>query len=253
MCGRLNMAVDPGDLVSELDIDANEYDYAPRYNVPPGAVLPIVVERADAEGEVLRSLQPARWGLVPGWAKEEKIGFKAFNARSETVDSKPMFRRAFGVQRCAVPVGGYYEWQTDEAGKTPWLMHAADGGQLLMAGLFEFRRQPHLDTDGDEGGTESSDPAIRRGWLVSTTIVTAASSGHLADVHDRMPVMMTPDRIREWIDPAADAARARTVLDSVIAGFDPGSVERFRVGSDVGNVRNQSEGLASPIDDVRIR
>ena len=90
MCGRLNLSSDPADLADELRLDVVSYDYTPSYNVPPGADIPIVVERLDDEGEVTRRLETAHWGLVPSWAKDPGIGFKAFNARSETVGSKPM-------------------------------------------------------------------------------------------------------------------------------------------------------------------
>lgn len=253
MCGRLNMHLDPADLVDELEIDTVGYRFTPRSNVPPGAVLPIVVDRPTESGELVRRLESARWGLVPGWAKEEKIGFRAFNARSETVESKPMFRSAFARQRCAVPVGGYYEWQTDASGtKTPWLMHAPDG-PLYMAGLFEFRKQvPESAGAEADAGRESADPAVRDGWLVSTTIITAPSTGHLAEVHDRMPVMITAADIGAWADPTAGTDEAQEMLQGFIGAFDADRVERYRVDRAVGNVRNQSAELSEPVDEVRV-
>ncbi|NNG79683.1 SOS response-associated peptidase [Brevibacterium luteolum] len=242
MCGRLNMATDPHDIVGELGIDVVDYTFAPRYNVPPGAALPIVAERVEDTGEVIRRLETARWGLVPGWAKEEKIGFKAFNARGETVHEKPMFRHAFASQRCIIPVTGYYEWEKTETGKQPWLMQAQTERPLYMAGLFEFRRRPDLD------GQVVTDPAIKNGWLVSTTIITCPSTGHLADVHDRMPVMAEPEALGDWLDPSHEREGARTVLDGLIAGFDPASVGRVKVGAAVGNVRNQDPEVAQPVE-----
>ncbi|MFB9776017.1 SOS response-associated peptidase [Brevibacterium otitidis] len=235
------MATDPHDIVDELGIDIVDYTFSPRYNVPPGAALPIVAERIADTGEAVRRLATARWGLVPGWAKEEKIGFKAFNARAETVAEKPMFRHAFASQRCIIPVSGYYEWVATAEGKQPWLMHSAADEPLYMVGLFEFRRRPDLD------GQVVTDPAITDGWLVSTTIITCPAAGHLADVHERMPVMTTPERLGDWIDSAVEKDDARAVLDDVIAGFDPDSVERFRVGAAVGNVRNQGPEVAEPL------
>ncbi|MGW9827921.1 putative SOS response-associated peptidase YedK [Brevibacterium pityocampae] len=253
MCGRLNMHLDPTDLVDELDIDTVGYRFAPRYNVPPGAVLPIIIDRPAESGELVRRLESARWGLVPGWAKEEKIGFRAFNARSETVGSKPMFRSAFARQRCAVPVGGYYEWQTDASGaKTPWLMQAADG-PLFMAGLFEFRKQVSAGAEADAtAGPGPSDPAVQDGWLVSTTIITAPAAGHLAEVHDRMPVMITAADINAWADPTAGKDEAQELLRTLVDGFDPNRVERYRVDRAVGNVRNQSADLMAPVDEMRV-
>lgn len=242
MCGRLNMSTDPADLADELQIEMMTYTYAPRYNVPPGAPLPILVDRPDDEGTLFRRLETVRWGLVPGWAKDEKIGFRAFNARSETVEDKPMFRKAFESRRCVVPVTGYYEWHATETGKEPWLMHAADGGPLFMAGLFEFRKRGEAD-----GPT--ADPAVRDGWLVSTTIITAPAAGHLAELHDRMPVMLPRDLLAAWMDPGAGGAEAREMLKALVADFDPGRVDRYRVSTAVGNVRNQGAELAEPLGD----
>lgn len=229
MCGRLNMSLDPADLADELRLDVVAYDYTPRYNVPPGSLVPIVVERLDDEGQLIRRLETASWGLVPSWAKDPRIGFKAFNARAETVLEKPMFRQAIRRRRCAVPVAGYYEWETTETGKQPWLMSAAAAGPLFMAGLFEFWRQP------DES------------WLVSTTILTTASQGHLADLHHRMPVFLDRAHIDDWIDPAVASADVPPLLEATLAQADPAAVTRHKVSRNVGSVRNDSPDLVVPV------
>lgn len=242
MCGRINMGLDPADLVSELDVEHNSFVHRERYNVPPGGVLPILVERPDADGVVARRLEPARWGLVPGWAKDLKIGYRAFNARSETARTKPMFRSAFARQRAIVPVHGYYEWVKGPESKEPWMMHAASHDYLFMAGLFEFKKLTE-----DERAELGADPAAESGWLVSATILTAESQGHLADVHDRMPIMMPPRAVGEWLDPSFDGEAAETVLTGLLQSFDPATVTRHRVGTAVGNVRNEGPELALPV------
>ncbi|QZE26667.1 SOS response-associated peptidase [Brevibacterium casei] len=229
MCGRLNLSSDPADLADELRLDVVSYDYTPRYNVPPGADIPIVVERLDDEGEVTRRLETAHWGLVPSWAKDPGIGFKAFNARSETVLEKPMFRQAIKRRRCALPIPGYYEWEVTEDGKQPWMMSAAGADPLFMAGLFEFWKQP--------------DDA----WLVSTSILTMESAGHLREVHDRMPVFLSREHIDDWIDPAVPSGEVPDLLASTLAQVDPASVTRHKVGRAVGNVRNDSPELVAPV------
>ncbi|WP_278189997.1 SOS response-associated peptidase [Brevibacterium sp. ZH18] len=229
MCGRLNMSLDPADLADELRLDVVSYDYAPRYNVPPGSFVPIVVERLDDEAQLTRRLETASWGLVPGWAKDTKIGFKAFNARSETVLEKPMFRQAITRRRCALPIPGYYEWETTEDGKQPWMMSAAGPDPLFMAGLFEFWKQPD------------------QSWLVSTTILTMESAGHLQDVHHRMPVFLSRGHISEWIDPAVPSNDVPLLLESTLSQVDPASVTRHKVGRSVGNVRNDGPELIQPV------
>ncbi|GAA1942744.1 SOS response-associated peptidase [Brevibacterium antiquum] len=229
MCGRLNMSLDPADLADELRLDVISYDYTPRYNVPPGSFVPIVVERLDDEGQLTRRLETASWGLVPGWAKDTKIGFKAFNARSETVLEKPMFRQSIKRRRCALPIPGYYEWETTEDGKQPWMMSAAGDDPLFMAGLFEFWKQPD------------------QSWLVSTTILTMEAAGHLRDVHHRMPVFLNRGGVDEWIDPAVPSAEVPPLLETTLSQVDPASVTRHQVGKSVGNVRNDGPELITPV------
>lgn len=229
MCGRLNMSLDPADLADELRLDVVSYDYTPRYNVPPGSFVPIVVERLDDEGQLTRRLETASWGLVPGWAKDTKIGFKAFNARSETVLEKPMFRQSIKRRRCAVPVPGYYEWETTEDGKQPWMMSAAGGDPLFMAGLFEFWKRPD------------------QSWMVSTTILTMEAAGHLQDVHHRMPVFLNRSAVDEWIDPAVPSGNVPPLMESTLSQVDPASVTRHKVGKSVGNVRNDGPELTAPV------
>ncbi|MGO2861791.1 MAG: SOS response-associated peptidase [Brevibacterium sp.] len=229
MCGRLNMSLDPADLADELRLDVVSYDYTPRYNVPPGSFVPIVVERLDEDGQLNRRLETASWGLVPAWAKDTKIGFKAFNARSETVLEKPMFRQAIKRRRCALPIPGYYEWEVTDDGKQPWMMTSAGDDPLFMAGLFEFWKQPD------------------QSWLVSTTIMTMESAGHLQDVHHRMPVFLSREHIDEWIDPATVSSEVPALLDSVLGQVDPAGVDRHKVGKEIGNVRNDRPELARPV------
>lgn len=242
MCGRINMALDPADLVDELDIGHLSFEHRERYNVPPGGTVPIIVDRADADGAVVRRLEAARWGLVPGWAKELKIGYRAFNARSESVRTKPMFRSAFDRQRAVLPVHAYYEWAKGPDGTQPWMMHATEHAHLLMAGLFEFKR-----LDADLRTEVGAHPAASSGWLVTATILTTAAQGHLVDVHDRMPVMLGADQVGEWLDPSAGAEAAEATLAGVIGSFDPEAVGRYRVGSAVGNVRNDGPEIAQAV------
>src|SRR5699024_2669673 len=164
-------------------LDVVSYDCVQRLNVPPGSFVPIVVERFDDEGQLHRRLETASLGLVPAWAMVVKSGFKAFNARLLIVLDKPMFPPSISRWSCLLPIPVYYEWETTEDGKQPWMMSAAGDDPLFMAGLFEFWKQPDAT------------------WLVSTTILTMESAGHLSDVHHRMPVFLGRDRIDDWIDP----------------------------------------------------
>ena len=202
MCGRYVMARATSDLVALGDAEANE-DLVLRqsWNVAPTAEVPILVAHADDVGVggsgggdggagagVTRRIHVARWGLVPPWAKELSVGSRAFNARSETVASKPTFRAAVRARRCAVPVEGYYEWKTPEPGakgpdgraakKQPYYVHPAGAGDgegpvIWFAGLYEWWQDPEAQAAGEDA------------WVLSTTILTMAAP----DADDDEPVL----------------------------------------------------------------
>jgi putative SOS response-associated peptidase YedK len=129
-----------------------------------------------------------RWGLIPAWAKDAKIGNKMINARAETVLEKPAFRTAFQRRRCLVPAGGFYEWMKGPGGKVPHWIHPAQGGTLTFAGLWESWR----------GGPDGRP-------VHSFVILTTAPSRDVASLHDRMPVIVAPEDRDGWLDPGAQA------------------------------------------------
>ncbi|MFK0192173.1 SOS response-associated peptidase [Kitasatospora sp. NPDC090308] len=197
MCGRFVSTTDPADLVPLLDVaswDPTEA-LAPNWNVAPTQPVSAVLERVDPEtGEVVRQLRTLRWGLVPSWAKDRSGAARLINARSETVDQKPSFRRAFAKRRCVIPADGYYEWRPVPAAdgrkayKQPYFL--STGGLMLMAGLYEFWRDASLPED---------DPAA---WLATTTILTTDATDRAGRVHDRMPLIIDRDDLDSWLDPA---------------------------------------------------
>src|SRR5699024_10802494 len=125
MCGRLNMSLDPADLADELRLDVVSYDFVPRFNVPPGSFLPIIVERFDDVGQLHRRRDTPSWGPAPASVKDAEIGFKALNSLTKPMPDKPMFRQAITRRRCAPPSPGYSEWATTEDGTQLWMMSAA--------------------------------------------------------------------------------------------------------------------------------
>ena len=143
-----------------------------------------------------------RWGLVPFWAKDPSIGNRMINARMETVTEKPAFRRAFAKRRCLLPADGYYEWyateQRTKAGKPlkqPFYIHPADGSVMAMAGLYEIWRDPTRDDDDPE----------RFRW--TCTVLTTTAEDAVGHIHDRMPLLVEPERRAEWLDPSARRPR----------------------------------------------
>lgn len=238
MCGRYVMARAVGDLVAELEAEADaNLELRASWNVAPTTDVPIVLERL-VDGALRRQVHVAKWGLVPRWAKDAGVAVRSFNARSETVLEKPTFRAAVKARRCAVPVEGYYEWKKLSGGtKQPYFVHPKDGSLISFAGLYEWWKDPEKD---------DADPDS---WLLSCTILTMAAppKGELATLHDRLPVPLSPAAMAEWLSPVPGDASG--VVEMVLAEahqladawqLDP-------VGADVGNVRNNSAELIVPI------
>ncbi|GAA5059446.1 SOS response-associated peptidase [Streptomyces similanensis] len=204
MCGRYVSTRSPAELARHFN--AAEWHApqapAPSWNVAPTDEVWAVLERAPREedgeepGAVRRELRPLRWGLVPSWAKDAKIGARLINARVETVHEKPAFRRAFARHRCLLPADGFYEWQrtkaegTGRAYKQPYFVRPEDGGIMALAGLYEYWRDPAVARDDD--------PAA---WLTTCAVITTDATDAAGRVHPRMPLALTPDHYAGWLDP----------------------------------------------------
>jgi putative SOS response-associated peptidase YedK len=235
MCGRFVVASAGSDLVGVLRVDVEGDDHPePSYNVAPTSRVAIVLDSAKTEPPT-RRLEAARWGLVPSWAKDTKIGARAFNARAEELEDKPMFRGALEKRRAVVPTSGYYEWKNVDGVKIPHYIHPADGEPLFLAGLYEWWRDK---TKGDD------DPDR---WLLSFTILTRDAIGRLGSIHDRMPLFLDPDHADAWLDPTTD--NVRDVLDAAIdaAPALAETLDDHEVSTAVGNVRNDAPELIEPV------
>lgn len=227
------------DLASLLEVDIEGDDLpAPSWNIAPTQRIAVVMDTipkgSDAGDEPVRRIEGARWGLVPGWAKDPSVGSAMFNARSETAAEKPAFRAAVKKRRAVIPASGYYEWQTLEGVKTPHFIHLPDDQLFAFAGLYEWWKNP-----------EAADGSPER-WMLSASILTRASTGRLAGIHDRMPVFLSPDLLDEWLDPHEEAGQE--LVDAVAEGGAEVAeyAEMHVVGGAVGNVRNNSPELAEP-------
>lgn len=208
MCGRYALT-SGAEVLAELFGAALEARWAPRYNVAPTQLAPVV--RAEATGE--RRIALLRWGLVPTWARDPSIGNRMINARSETAATKPAFRAAMRRRRCLVPIDGFYEWRRVEDGKQPHFIHARSGRPLALAGLWESwsggpgkgpTKTRHAPPDAaasspaTPGGAEHADDPSP---LLTYTILTTAANALVAPLHDRMPVILPESAWSAWLDP----------------------------------------------------
>jgi putative SOS response-associated peptidase YedK len=253
MCGRYATARDPADLVEEFDIErvAVEEALAPNYNVAPTDPVYAVLERVDKEhpdGAAQRQLRVVRWGLVPPWAKDPKIGGRLINARAETLSEKPAFRKAFAARRCLLPADGYYEWHTDAAAeppakggarrgdKQPFFVHRRGGGILPMAGLYEFWRDPNAPAGVDP-------------WLWSCAVITTEAVDDLGRIHDRMPMLVEPQNWNRWLDPRGGEPKD---LSPLLVPAASSRLAAHPVSTRVNDVRNNGPELIAPVEGIAL-
>ena len=218
MCGRYTLRTPANVLVKQFNLPGL-VELPERYNIAPTqSVLGI---RAASEESAKLPCEAAmfRWGLVPFWAKDPTVGNRMINARAETVASKPAYRAAFKRRRCLVPADGFFEWQKQGKTKQPFYMHMDDGQPFAFAGLWE-----RWGKEDDES-------------IESCTVITTQPSPLLADIHDRMPVILEPSDYEIWLDPEFEnydylASMLRPCLDERLIA-EP-------VSTHVNNPRNDS-------------
>lgn len=176
MCGRFSLH-SPAQIIAELfKIQWNDFDIEPRYNLAPTQKCPVILN--DLRGQ--RVVEAMRWGLIPAWAKDEKIGSKMINARCETVAEKPSFRKAWRRRRCVVPINGFFEWQQIGKEKQPFFIYAPEVELLAMAGLWECWRG-------------------ERSEIRSFTVLTRPAEGRVKALHHRMPVFVPLGLLDSWL------------------------------------------------------
>jgi putative SOS response-associated peptidase YedK len=179
-----------------LAMAAPPHNMPPRYNICPTDPIDVVRER-----EGVRELVQMRWSLVPRWWSKplKELRASTFNARAETVETKPFFRDAFRRNRCLIPMSGYYEWQNTPAGKQPWYYTARDGSALTVAGLWDSWRNP-----------ETAQP------LLSCTMIVTEPNTIAAEIHDRMPVLLTRDQFEPWLGGKAGVEYLKPAPDDLL-------------------------------------
>lgn len=225
MCGRVRLSTDYSEIKIRLKFDANY----PAPNIPASWNVcptdPMLVAMRSDDGK--RIPQVTRWGLVPWWAKDIKVGFSSINARAETVDTTRAFRDAWKrEQRCLVITDGFYEWKKPE--KQPYAVAMTDDDLMVMAGLW------------DDWKDKKTGERVR-----SCTIITCPPNAVAGALHDRMPVILAPDDWAKWLGEEPAAAEE---LKALLAPCPDEALKLWPVNRQkIGNVRNKSSDLADPI------
>lgn len=219
MCGRFIQA-DSGRVLARQQGLSLPADYAPRYNVAPSQS--VLAMRTANDGPELVWL---RWGLLPAWSREPQLRYATINARAETVAEKPAYRQAFRQRRCLIPADGFYEWRKLADRKQPYYIGMEDGAPFVFAGLWEYWAR--------EGTT-----------VASCTIVVTQANERIAEIHDRMPVILSPEDYEVWLNPAEqDPNRLLPLLRS----YPATRMTLWPVGQKVNRSSSQGAELMTPI------
>ncbi|MBU8791816.1 SOS response-associated peptidase [Oceanobacillus sp. FSL K6-0118] len=220
MCGRYTLLKDELEILEEFDIDEPIDSYQPSYNIAPGQnVLAIIHDGKKKRAGYLR------WGLVPSWAKDEKIGYKMINARSETAHEKPSFKKLMSQKRCLIVADSFYEWKKVDGEKQPKRIQVKDRNIFTFAGLWDKWVQ---------------DDKV----LFTCTILTKEANTFMRNIHHRMPVILPKEKENEWISPIKfHPEQAHEFIHSI----EMEELTAYNVGSYVNAAINNDEMCIQPI------
>jgi putative SOS response-associated peptidase YedK len=226
MCGRFTQERPASELAEIFAAEPLADELGARYNVAPTDEAFVVVQREER-----RAITAYRWGLVPHWSTDAKSASRMFNARAETITASPAFREAFRRRRCIVPVDSFYEWKREGTIRQPYRVTQTDGRPLALAGLWAGWREPETDE-------------VRRTF----TIVTTTPNDAMADLHDRMPVVLEESTWDEWlvdgrVGPPADEGG----LLSLLQPTDAVPLRIYPVNRFVNDVRRDGPELIEPL------
>jgi putative SOS response-associated peptidase YedK len=224
MCGRSSLTKTEKELEERFGAtfyseDLERYNPLPNYNVAPTQFHPVITQKEP------NTIHLYRWGLIPFWAKDIKIGAKMINARLEGIEEKPAFRQAFQKRRCIVPVDGYYEWQKTPEGKIPHRIKLKNTEIFTIAGLYESWKGPDQKV------------------INSFTLITQEAAPMIAHLHDRMPLILLPEQEKLWIDSNVPTKDVLYNLEPLPGEY----ITWYRVSDRVNNVRANDAGLVIPV------
>ncbi|MAX20524.1 MAG: hypothetical protein CL709_11940 [Chloroflexi bacterium] len=221
MCGRFTLTADQDSFENRFSLTRFDLGWVPSFNIAPTQeVLTVTNDGSENRPELMR------WGLVPSWAKDPKIGNRMINARSETLAEKPSFRTAFKRRRCLIPADGFYEWKREGKAKKPMLITANPGGLFAFAGLWETWKQP------DDS------------WLLTCAIITTSANEFMKSIHDRMPVILPRESEASWLDPEEQDT---AMLSELLLPYDSDRMEAYEVSTLVNSPRNNFPEVIEPV------
>ncbi len=223
MCGRFSLHTPIAELQLAFKGFTFPADVEAHYNIAPSFSTLHITNGND------RRVSEARWGLVPFWAKDPKIGNRMINARSETLTSKPAFREAFRSKRCLILADGFYEWKRSPDGKTktPMYITLRSGRPFAFAGLWDTWKQPEND------------------WLTTCTIITTEPNELMSDIHNRMPVILPQNAYDLWLD--SDMAET-AILNELLGSYPANRMQAHPVSDVVNTPQNDVADCIEPVE-----
>jgi putative SOS response-associated peptidase YedK len=220
MCGRYTLTETALEIQAHFHLEFPVREYRPRHNLAPGQMAPVIL---CEDGK--RKTRWMRWGLVPSWAKDDKIGYQMINARAETAGEKPSFKRAFAHRRCIVPADSFYEWKKLGKAKIPMRISLKNQTLFGFAGLWESWRAP-------------------QGAVLETfTILTTSANEWIGKIHDRMPVILSEAQARLWLDPQQKDVQ---ILKNLLSPLPEDALEAYEVSSVVNHAGNDGPECIAP-------
>ncbi len=217
MCGRFQLSVKGKQISERFNVEVFDELYAPNYNCAPSQKLPVITNNKS------KSLSYFRWGLIPFWAKDPKLGYRNINTRSETISIKPSFKNAFKKRRCLIPANGFYEWRKDE-NKTPFRIFLKKEQLFAIAGIWEAWKD------------------AENRIINSFSIITTEANSLCLDIHNRMPVILEPENEQSWLRENNEES-----LKKLLVPFSSGKMDAYAISKEVNSPKNNKAEIILPV------
>lgn len=224
MCGRYRLSRRKQIIEEYFDAADWQEDWSPRYNIAPTQPVPVIRQHPK---EPVRQISTLRWGLIPHWAKDASGAAGTINARSETAATKPAFRDPLKFRRCLIPADGFYEWQRAAKSKQPYCFEVNDGQLFAFAGLWDGWK----NAEGQ--------------WIRTCSIMTTTPNAVTSAIHDRMPVILSPESYDIWLDPGMQNV---ATISELLKPCNPQFMRCYPVSSRVNHVANDDEECSRPAE-----
>ncbi len=224
MCGRSSLTKNEKELEKRFNAtfysdELERYNPIPNYNVAPTHMMPVITNQDPLKINIYK------WGLIPFWAKDQKIGSSMINARIETIKEKSTYKATIKSKRCLIPLDGFYEWKKEGKNKIPFRIQTTDQEIFSCAGLWELWKSPE--------GT----------IIHSFTIITLPANRFMTQIHDRMPAILLPELEKIWLD---DEAVHLSSIDDILLPYPDDRLKMYAVSPKINSVKNNEKSLIEP-------